>query len=252
MKARIHRGAHEIGGSCVELESGGRRLVLDLGLPLSTNRNERVPLPPVAGIESGGDSSLLGVVVSHGHPDHYGLLDQIGSGVPIIMGRTSEAILKEAAYFGAAPELPPMGGHLRHRVPIELGPFLITPVLVDHSAFDSYALLVEADSRRLFYSGDLRAHGRKAGTFRQLLDYPPKDVDAMLLEGTSLGRPRAPTDIEHEDGVERAAIEVMRRASGLVLAMYSPQNIDRLVSIYKATLRIRPGSGHRPLRSGGC
>jgi Cft2 family RNA processing exonuclease len=34
MQVRIHRGAAEIGGSCVELESGGARLVLDIGLPL--------------------------------------------------------------------------------------------------------------------------------------------------------------------------------------------------------------------------
>jgi len=34
VKACIHRGAHEIGGSLVELESDGERLVLDAGLPL--------------------------------------------------------------------------------------------------------------------------------------------------------------------------------------------------------------------------
>jgi len=31
--------------------------------------------------------------------------------------------------------------------------------LVDHSAYDAYALLVEADGERLFYSGDLRDVG---------------------------------------------------------------------------------------------
>ena len=42
MRARIHRGAHEIGGSCVELEADGCRLVLDVGRPLSMyiGRNE--------------------------------------------------------------------------------------------------------------------------------------------------------------------------------------------------------------------
>ena len=44
---------------------------------------------------------------------------------------------------------------------IEIGPFRITPQLVDHSAFDAYALLVEADGKRVYYSGDFRAHGRK-------------------------------------------------------------------------------------------
>ena len=31
MRARIHRGAAEVGGNCVELEAGGERLVLDVG-----------------------------------------------------------------------------------------------------------------------------------------------------------------------------------------------------------------------------
>lgn len=42
-----------------------------------------------------------------------------------------------------------------------LGPFTVTPLLVDHSAFESYALLVEAGGRRLLYSGDPSAfHAR--------------------------------------------------------------------------------------------
>ena len=30
----IHRGTHEIGGSCVELCSGNTRMIIDLGMPL--------------------------------------------------------------------------------------------------------------------------------------------------------------------------------------------------------------------------
>ena len=34
MRLKIHRGSHEIGGSCVELEAQGQSILLDLGLPL--------------------------------------------------------------------------------------------------------------------------------------------------------------------------------------------------------------------------
>lgn len=34
MKIKIHRGTQEVGGSCVELQSGDTRIVVDLGLPL--------------------------------------------------------------------------------------------------------------------------------------------------------------------------------------------------------------------------
>jgi Transposase IS66 family len=77
---------------------------------------------------------------------------------------------------------------LMDRKTIQLGPFAITPFLVDHSAYDAYALLIEAHGRRLFYSGDIRAHGRKAALFERLVAKPPRPVHAMLMEGSSLGR----------------------------------------------------------------
>jgi hypothetical protein len=36
MRLTIHRGSHEIGGTCVELATGATRIVLDAGLPLVT------------------------------------------------------------------------------------------------------------------------------------------------------------------------------------------------------------------------
>ena len=63
--------------------------------------------------------------------------------------------------------------HLEDRKPIELGPFRITPYLMDHSAYDSYAVLIESDGQRVFYTGDLRGHGRKAALFERLVAHPP-------------------------------------------------------------------------------
>ncbi len=40
MKLTIHRGAKEIGGTCIELESSSSRILIDFGLPLvDENRN---------------------------------------------------------------------------------------------------------------------------------------------------------------------------------------------------------------------
>src|SRR5207302_10657897 len=93
--------------------------------------------------------------------------------------------LAEAAFWTTGLTVDP-SGFLVHRVPIELGPFRITPYLNDHSAFDAYSLLVEADGRRLFYTGDIRGHGRKKGIFEELLRKPPTDVDVLLTEGTNI------------------------------------------------------------------
>jgi len=62
-----------------------------------------------------------------------------------------------------------------------LGPFTVTPYLVDHSAFDSYAMVVEAAGRRLMYTGDLRGHGRKSRLFEEMLARPPAQIDTLLM-----------------------------------------------------------------------
>ena len=183
------------------------------------------------------DDELVGIVLSHGHPDHYGLVKQISTKVPIYLGEATTRILNEAAFFTPVEGLDP-AGYLHDRELLELGPFRITPYLVDHSAFDAFALLIEADGQRLFYSGDLRAHGRKPGTFERLLRDPPKEVDVLVLEGTRLSRDkRLPGEPASEQDVERALVEAFRETGGMVLALYSPQNVDRYVSMYRAALQ---------------
>src|SRR5207253_1476896 len=83
-------------------------------------------------------------------------------------------ILREAQFFSPLGISLQPSGYLRHRQTFDLGPSRITPFLNDHSAFDAYSLLIEGDGRRLFYTGDMRAHGRKAGLFEELLRRPPR------------------------------------------------------------------------------
>jgi ribonuclease J len=80
VRACIHRGASEVGGTLVELAANGRRVVLEAGLPLDLDRVAgRDLLPDVPGLWAEGDGSLLGLLISHGHPDHYGLADLVAA-----------------------------------------------------------------------------------------------------------------------------------------------------------------------------
>jgi len=237
MRARIHRGAREIGGSCVELEHDGRRLVVDVGRPLNADRDADIPLPAIDGLGA-GDEAITGLVISHGHPDHYGLAEQVHPSVPVFIGEASARILNEARFFGATGAALKPGGYLRDREPLDLDPYRVTPYLMDHSAFDAYTLLVEAGGRRLLYTGDVRAHGRKAGRFEALVRQPPADVDVLLLEGTHVGREHEPPRPSvSEADVEARGVELFKAVDGMVLAAYSPQNIDRLVTLHRAAKR---------------
>jgi ribonuclease J len=228
MRVRIHRGTKQIGGTCIELESNGERIVLDYGLPLDGEASDAALVPQILG------NDLRGVVISHPHLDHYGLLHHLPEGTPVLIGSAARNIIGAAALF-TKQDIPRLEGpSLEHRKTIELGAFRITPYLVDHSAFDAYALLIEADNKRLFYSGDFRAHGRKSALFEGMVKTPPKDIDVLMMEGSSLSRLDNDATFPSEQEMENQLVESIKATSGLVMMHTSAQNIDRIVSLYRA------------------
>ena len=237
LRVCIHRGTEQIGGTCIELACRGQRILLDLGLPLDAgDRDPMSLLPPVVGLLR-GDRTLLALVLSHGHADHWGLVQSVAA-LPIVAGAATRRIMRAASPFlpWTVPGTLDAGPDLVDRQPIVIGPFRITPYLVDHSAYDAYALMIEADGRRLFYSGDLRAHGRKAALFERLVTHPPRPVHTMLMEGSSLGRLAPGQHFPTEADIEALLVEQFG-PQGFVGVCASAQNIDRVVSVYRACRR---------------
>jgi len=235
MKVCIHRGSKEIGGSCVEVISfSGKRLVIDFGLPLDAEKSDKKYLPNISGLD-GNDDSLLAVLISHPHLDHFGLLGYISINIPVIMGKDARRIITQASPFlpGNWP-IPANGLNLQSGITMELGPFSVTPFLIDHSGYDAYSILIEADGKRLFYSGDFRMHGRKAILTQKLMDNPPKNIDVLLLEGSTLGRLENKESFPSETEIEEQLVAAFSKSTGLSLVHTSAQNIDRIVSIFRA------------------
>jgi ribonuclease J len=231
MRVRIHRGCHEIGGNCVEIESHGQRIVLDIGLPLSDA--SPVDLPEISGLTE-PDNRLRGIIISHPHPDHYGLLERVTQNVPIYIGAAANRIIGVSSFFtrlpglGNRPTRPLVDGQT-----IQIGPFFVTPYRIDHSAFDSYCLLVEAGGKRLFYTGDVRGHGYNVARFNELVARPPQDVDVLICEGTQVGR-EPDFAFPDEDAVSLAMTEVINQTRGMVMVWCSGQNLDRLAAIWRS------------------
>ena len=141
--------------------------------------------------------------------------------MPAISARRSRVWIGKAAndIITAASAYVP-GGHafasprfIADRTPVEIGPFRITPYLVDHSAFDAYALLVEADGKRVFYSGDFRAHGRKKALFEAMVNRPPGNLDILLMEGTTIGRAGTSEGFATETDLEREFVQTFKETA---------------------------------------
>lgn len=234
MKLIIHRGTHEIGGSCLEVIGPNSRIVIDIGLPLVDTPDI---LPNVKGLYKWDldNKKVDGVLISHPHMDHYGLFGYLRDDITYYLGRAAKKIIDMTCAFTN------MKGSIKNYIAVEsgksvrIGDFKVTPYLMDHSAFDSYAFLIESNGKRLLYSGDFRNHGRKEKAFQYFLHACPKEVDALILEGTMFGRSNKP--IETERDLEVKINKTISKVEGIVLANFSAQNIDRFVTMYRVAKR---------------
>ncbi|KAF5076906.1 hypothetical protein DSECCO2_155600 [anaerobic digester metagenome] len=205
MLLNIHRGTNEIGGTCIELQSGETRIILDLGLPLDSALNsERNPINQRI-IEIANSSN--GILISHSHLDHFGLIYSVSNEIPIWISKANHKIIDINRIFQNKNITISNPYYFKNEKPFGIGNFTVTPYLNDHSAFDSYSFLVEAEGKRLFYSGDFRNHGRKASLFRKIISHPPKSIDYLLVEGTTIGRTQE--NFVTEDDIKDSFINVV-------------------------------------------
>lgn len=225
----VHRSAQEIGGNCVEIRaSDGRRLVIDAGRPLDAAPDvaEADLLPATLDLAR----PVEAVLVSHPHQDHHGLVAALPADWPVACGAATDRLIRLTARFAQRPVREP-AAMWRSGQEIRFGPFSVVPFLTDHSAFDAYMLLIDVEGRRVLYSGDFRVHGRKAALVEAMIDRPPSGVDVLLLEGTNLGTGK-PHQTEAE--LEARFASLFRTAPGRVFVGWSPQNVDRTVTLFRA------------------
>ncbi len=235
MKLILHRGAQEIGGSCVEVAHEGTTILLDVGLPLDYDMDEDpescMPQPLFNQLQN-GDKNIAAVILSHAHLDHYGLAGLLPEGVPVYCGKASAELIDISNIITSKKTKSFETRHYNTWKPLQVGSFTITPYLMDHSAFDAYGFLVQAGKKSLFYTGDFRGHGRKAKLLDKLIQHPPR-VNALLLEGTLIGERTDELAVSEED-LQKDFVRVIGETPGIVLVSVSSQNIDRLVTIFKA------------------
>jgi ribonuclease J len=223
----VHRSTQSIGGNCIEIStSNGGRLLLDMGRPLDAPKEAKNLLPESLCKEG----ALDGVLISHPHQDHYGLLDEAPEHWQVYCGEATGKLMNlTLGIFGKSINNPLT--HWQSGKSIEIGPFTVTPYLTDHSAFDAYMLQIDVAGKRLFYSGDFRLHGRKSALVERLMQNPPKDIDVLLMEGTNLGSDKACVT---ETELEKDYIQLFKKTEGRVFVSWSAQNIDRTVTLFRA------------------
>ncbi|MCL2249100.1 MAG: MBL fold metallo-hydrolase [Oscillospiraceae bacterium] len=251
MNAVIYRGTKEIGGTLIELSSGKSRILLDAGFPLFLNGDpidekvSKLPhdellslgvLPTVEGLYQWDNPAFGGIIISHAHLDHYGLLKYVHSDIPIYMSLGTKTLIEVSQTFKIVDEYPMNSRIFKMYEAFEIGKFTIKPYLMDHSAFDAAAFEIHAEGKTAIYSGDFRGHGRKAKCLDSFIRQATKQADVLFTEGSMVSRSDELTI--SEDELEGQIVEQIKNQSGITLFQSSSQNIDRIVSFYRATLQL--------------
>jgi mRNA degradation ribonuclease J1/J2 len=105
MRVCIHRGTEQVGGTCIEIKSGGKRVVLDVGMPLDVEpENAEAALPAVHGFREPADD-LLAALISHPHQDHVGLVRHLRADLPVAIGAAAQRLLDRASSWLDQPKL---------------------------------------------------------------------------------------------------------------------------------------------------
>ncbi len=224
LEFKILRGKDKIGENLIEIAYGETKILVELGKALDGDKELSDMEKQVL------ETPYAAVVVSHYHADHAGLIEY-KKDCPVYIGGGACQIVKAVCEYHGETIADNVATYENGKA-FKVGGIKITPFLCDHSAFDSYMLLFEADGKSILYTGDFRFHGRK--NKHGLLARLPKKVDILIYEGTNVGSGKP---FFSESELEGKLVEIMHKNDKPVFVLQSGTNIDRLVSVYRAAKR---------------
>ena len=231
MNIIIHRGTHQIGGSAIEISTASTRIILDFGNELSLDEKYTPINLEIDGVTK-GLPDCDGIVISHYHMDHLGQLTSALPEIPLYMGELSKKVaMISAEYQDKNLYLRLLGANtFRGGEAFTIGDIRIRPLVIDHSAADSYMFVIEAEGKHVLYTGDFRMHGLRHHILDQLVNTYIGEVDVLITEGTSLSR-------DADKYISEAAvlddISSYIQDGKYVFVMCSSTNIDRIMEIWQ-------------------
>ena len=229
MQIRILKGTNQIGGVFTEISSKETKIIIDFGDDLDGVKR----LENIEGLTI-GKPVYDGVFITHNHQDHMGRIDDILDGVPVYMSDLSRKIFETVFCFSKNK-----GKIHRQTINLEEGKTVtikdmkITPYIVDHSAYNSFMILIEAEGKRILHTGDFRNHGYKGVLLESTLKKIGK-IDLLITEGTTLSREQVKSKTETElvdDIIEKT------KNYDQVLMLMSTTNIDRVTTMQRVANR---------------
>jgi ribonuclease J len=242
----LYGGFGEIGGNCVVIEDGDRKLVLDYGVRFSLMRRfygGRIePLGPV-------EMSKLGIVpdptvvegasavyISHLHLDHVGLLLTIDPSTRVVLpdrdvARATIGTWYERSHRWLAYVVPRWSSTASAKL-LSQDENSVVAIPVSHSAYPAVSFLYFGRGGTFFYSGDLRLQAlvQLHPPLEEILEKLGVDrVDVAVVEATNIGGRATPITRSAFDEIVRNSVEVF---NGVAVSI-DPHDLESLLYLYR-------------------
>lgn len=234
MKICIYRGTHQIGGIATEISTNKTRIVIDMGDELSIDPNFCSKPLNISGVTD-NNGKCNAVLFTHYHGDHIGQITRIRDDIPVYAGALAKDILKILTKppYSNDDNLQKRVDSINTFIPgkkLIIGDIVITPWSIDHSACDSYMFLIEADNKRILYTGDFRLHGIRGKVFSKIIKVIG-NVDIVITEGTTITRTN---EIVQTEWDLQCQLKEYISKYKYVFLLCSSTNLDRVFALSRA------------------
>lgn len=235
--------AGQIGGCFTLIETGKANILIDYGQALPGSDEEQETF-------DWEKTSIDAVFITHYHGDHMGRIAEIPGHIPIYMGSVARQVMiniykrlsKHNAEHLKVLEIL-QGDRIKeveeNKEIKNIPGMVVTPYSVDHSAYDAYMYLVEADGKAALHTGDFRGHGYRGNKMPDVIKYyvhkNGRQVDYLIIEGTMMGD-RAKDQPKTEDELLAEATKRFSENKYAFLVI-SSTNLDSLSSFHRAARR---------------
>ena len=226
-------GLGEIGRNMTVLEFGGKLLIVDCGVlfPEESQPGVDLILPDFDYIRDRmGD--VQAVVLTHGHEDHIGAVPYLlreRQDIPLIGSQLTLAFMESKL---KEHRMNPTLRQVKEGQSIQIGPFNLEFIAVNHSIPDALAVAVKTDAGTVLMTGDFKMDqlpldGRKTdlNTFARLGD---AGVDLFMVDSTNA---EVPGFVPSEKDIVPVLDSVIGRASGRVIVASFASHVHRVQQI---------------------
>lgn len=227
MNIKIYRSSEQR-NAIIEIFTSKTKILLDGGVNLGENEVFHLP-----DLQTQYDfSNTNAVFLSHYMADYITLVHGLLENVPVYTGKLTGRITASAAKSKAIRPYE-FAGFYESGVPIVAGDIRVTPYLVDDIIYDGYLLLIEADGKRVLYTGDYRANGRKR--FEEMLKNLSEKVDVLICERGVIAK--EDINLVTERDVEEKAAKLIGGKKGPVFILQDLTDFDRTATMFFAAKR---------------